>query len=241
MESFQQILLKIGIRPPGHILRPLSRWRFVQIDDLVDQSCKFRSQMGKNGNFLTLTANISNWVARGAKLQQTSFVRHFVGRLLRRKCCFYDKNWATNGNFSGANEKIELMSPPISPILFPIDLHRVQPLAKLGPNNSIWQEIRCLFFACKLKKFFVYWHRSVIPVPNFFFWIFLPWKFQVLLDRTVCRRTRVPQVACCFWEVAFFFYFFCCLSWNVSCSIHLKFSKRSKFWKKLDVDFKTHI
>ena len=125
--------------------------------------------MGKNGTFLILTAKISNWVARRAKLQQTYFVRHFVWRLLRRKCCFYDKNWARKGIFSCAIGKIIFLSLLISPILFPIDLHRGQPLAKLGPNNSIWQEIRCLFFACKLKKFFVYWHRSVIPVPNFFF------------------------------------------------------------------------
>ena len=112
--------------------------------------------MGKNGNFLNLTANISNWVARSAKQQQTCFVRHFVERLLRRKYCFYDKNWARNGNFSGANEKIELMSLPISPIFFPIDLHRGQPLAKFGPNNSIWQEIRCLFLPanCKISLFF---------------------------------------------------------------------------------------
>ena len=72
------------------------------------------------------------------------------------KFCFYDKNWARNGNFSGGNEKIELMSLPISPIFSPIDLHKGQPLAKFGPNNSIWQEIRGLFFACNLKKVFVY-------------------------------------------------------------------------------------
>ena len=165
--------------------------------------------MGKIGNFLTLTANISNWVARSAKLQKTCFVRHFVGCLLRRKFCFYDENWARNGNFSGGNEKIELMSLPISPIFFPIDLHRGQPLAKFGPNNSIWQEIRCLFFACKLKKFFVYWHRSVIPAPKFSLFLGLPsMKVSSFLDTTVCRRTRVPQVACCYWEVAFFYIFF---------------------------------
>ena len=164
--------------------------------------------MGKNGNFLNLTANISNWVARSAKLQQTCFVRHFVERLLRRKCCFYEKNWARNGNFSGSNEKIELMSLPISPIFFPIDLHRGQTLAKFGPNNSIWQEIRGLFFACKLKKFFVYWHRSVIPAPNFSFFLGLPsMKVSSFLDRTVWKRTREPQVACCYWEVAFFLLF----------------------------------
>ena len=100
------------------------------------------------------------------------------------------------------------MSLPISPIFFPIDLHRGQPLAKFGPNNSIWQEIRGLFFACNLKKFFVYWHCSVIPAPNFFFFLGLPsMMVSIFLDRTVCRRTRVPQVACCYWEVAFFLLF----------------------------------
>ena len=87
-----------------------------------------------------------------------------------------------------------------------------------------------VFFASKLKKFFVYWHLSVIPAPNFSFFLGLPSiKVSSFLDRTVCRRTRVPQVACCCWEVAFFFYFFCRLSWNVLCSIHLKLLKSSKF------------
>ena len=164
--------------------------------------------MGKNENFLTLTTNISNWVARSAKLQRTCFVRQFVGCLLKRKCCFYDKNWARNGNFPGANEKIELMSLPISPIFFPIDLHRGQPLAKFAPNNSIWQEIRGLFLPANWKSslFFdivqLYLHRNL-------FFLGLPSiKNSSFLDRTVCRRTRVPQVACCYWEVAFFFTFF---------------------------------
>ena len=61
------------------------------------------------------------------------------------------------------------------------------------------------FFAWKLKKFFVYWHRSVIPGPNFsFFCVFLSRKFQVFLARTVCRHTRVPQRACCYRKMAFF-------------------------------------
>ena len=163
--------------------------------------------MGKNANFLNLTANISNWVARSAKLQETCFVWHFVWRLLRRKCCFFDKNWARNGIFSGANEKIQLMSLPISPIFFPIDLHRGQPLAKFGPKNSIWQEIRGLFLPA-------YWKSSLsidivqLYLNRIFLFLGLPsMKVSSSLDRTVCGRTRVPQVACCYWEVAFFLLF----------------------------------
>ena len=182
---------------------------------------------------MSLTANISNWVARSAKLQHTCFVQHFVARRLNCKSCFHDKNWARNGNFSGANEKIELMSLPISPIFFPIDLHRGQPLAKIGPNNSIWQEIRGLFFACKLKKFFVftdnihlYLHRS------FHFWVCLLSKFQVFLDKTVHRRSVVPQVACCSRQFGFFFILFVDYH-EMFCALYILNFQHEQIFKKL--------
>ena len=85
------------------------------------------------------------------------------------------------------------------------------------------------FFACKLKKFFVYWHLSVIPASNFSFFLGLPsMKVSSFLDKTVCRHTGVPQRAFCYRKVAFF-YFFCGWSWNVLFSIHLKLLKWSNF------------
>ena len=135
--------------------------------------------MGKNGNFLNLTANISNWVARSAKLQQTCFVRHFVERLLRHKSCFYDKNWARNGNFSGANEKMELMSLPISPIFFQLTFTGGNPWPNLVPTIPFGRKSG-VFFCLQIEKVLCLLTSFSYTCTNFFFfWVFLPWKFLV--------------------------------------------------------------
>ena len=184
MKSFQQILLKFGTRPPGHILRTLSRWRFAQIDDFVDQKRNFRSRSGKDGNFLTLTANISKWVARSASRQETCFVQHFVGRLLRYLWCFCEKNWAKYDQFSGANQEIIFLSLPISPIFFSFWTSQ-----GVTPGQIQSRQIHLAwnpgsFFAWKLKEFLVFTEIDrLYPHRNFHFCVFLLSNFQIFLTK----------------------------------------------------------
>ena len=68
---------------------------------------------------------------------------------------------------------------------------------------------------------------------EFFSFLGLPsMKASSFLDRTVCRRTRVPQVACCCWEVAFFLLFLLLI---MKCFVLYKFEifKMIKVFKKI--------
>ena len=126
------------------------------------------------------------------------------------------------------------MSLPISPIFFPIDLHRGQPLAKIGPNNSIWQEIRGLFFLPANWKSSLFLLTSFIYIcfEVFIFGSAFYQSFKFFLDKTVHGRSVVPQVACRSRQFGFL-NFFSVDSHEMFCALYILNFQHEQNFKKL--------
>ena len=86
------------------------------------------------------------------------------------------------------------------------------------------------FFACKLKKFFVYWDRSFISVPKFSFLGLPSVKISSVLDKTVRKCSRVPQVACCFRKLWIFYILFVIYDERF-CALHISNFQKKSFQK----------
>ena len=96
------------------------------------------------------------------------------------------------------------------------------PANPFGRKSGVFFCLQIEKVLCLLTSF------SYTCTKFFFFWVFLPWKFQVFwIERSAdIQKYHEEHVAIEKWR---FFNFFCRLSWNVLCSIHLKLLKSSKF------------
>ena len=115
---------------------------------------------------------------------------------------------------------------------FSIDLHRGQPLAKFGPNNSIWQEIRGLFLPANWKSS-LFIDIVQLYLHQFFLFLGIPsMKVSSFLDRrsAYVQGYNKEHVAIEKWR---FFYFF--LSFIMKCFVLYTFEtfKLIKVLKKV--------
>ena len=176
-ESFWKIPLKIGTRPPGHVLRLLYCLRFAQIVDFVDQNCHFWSRRGEYGNFSILTAYISNCVAASPSLCQTCFAHHYVRRV-RWGVLMLWKIERGMASFLAPRKKFFFCLCYFC-LFFHLTFRGGNPEPKLVPETQFRMKTG-IFTACNLKQSLFTEIVHLYLHQNFHFCVLLLSKLQVI-------------------------------------------------------------
>ena len=232
MKIFKQILLKIGTRPPGHILGTLSCWHFVQIDDFVDQNRNFRSQMGKMGIFW-LWRQLSQLGLLGAP----SYSRHvFFGTLLG--VC-----WGVHAVFTlKTGRELAICQARMKKSVCCLCQFRLFFFRLTFTGGNPWPKlVPAIPFGMKPGVFFCQETENVFCLlTTFIYNCFEVFKFgsafyqsfKFFLDRTVHGRSVVPQVAFCSRQFGFF-KIFSVDSHEMFCALYILNFQHEQIFKNL--------